>query len=103
MATRAQRERTSAEGAFGTACAELASMLHDAGAERPYDRAREFLEDMLRDGWKYRPREPEPQRPREPVQPASTPVMRAWRERTLAEIARAQAEFEAREAGRTSA
>jgi hypothetical protein len=37
------------------------------------------------------------------VQPASTPVMRAWRERTLAEIARAQAEFEAREAGRTSA
>lgn len=105
MATRVQRDIASADAAFGAAVSDLAALLERAGATRPYDDARAYVEGLQHDGWRYRPREHAPSRP--PMGshiPASEHAgWQEWRKRAHADLARAQAEVEAREAGRTVA
>jgi hypothetical protein len=74
----------SPEAAFGAAHSTLAALLAKAGDEHPHQAAREYLEQLVRDGWKFRPHEQPPARPREAA-PPSEEYLRA-KERLLEQL-----------------
>lgn len=94
MSSRLQR---SYEAAYGEKISELATILDRAGVAEPMAEARAFLEQLQRDGWRWRPTEPAPARPTGPVVPASPVVIGSWRERARDVIEKANEEVARRE------
>jgi hypothetical protein len=81
----------SADAAFGAAHRALVERLHDLGlsGERAHALARDFLNELQRQGWRWRPIIPAPARPAAGAPP--TPQYRAAKE-ALLEALHAEAE-----------